>query len=843
MNQTNEPDDLHRGILPKNDHQRFLDSVVYEYLRPATAGIFILYLILATLHVFFLTGSMRPIMIAMAGTTSAIAFLLFLLLGRKTIAAYWANPILAGIAVLGLINSDLHLYLSQDMRQTTNLVLILLVSGFFILSARWFTFVTAAVWAGWLPIGAVVSHEGWDHFVIMLLQGTVLAIVAQVAQQQAYRRHSLALQQLAAAKKTLNDRNELLEETTRNLQQQIVERIHANDLLRQFVLNAPAPIAMVGRDMKYLLCSKRWLKDFHLPHRDLTGLNHYEVFPNLPDHWKEIHTRCLGGAVERCDEELFRREDGMLEWLRWEVHPWYEHGGKVGGMLMFVEMITARKNAEEELRRSEERFRQFFNLSLIGSGIINREGRFIEVNDYLCQILGYAREELLQKTARDITHPGDIEISQAPFQKILAGEIESYSIVKRYVRKDGRVIHASAALRSIRQKEDAPPYFIGNLIDITDRVLAEEALRESERSLQDFLDNANDLIQIVDTGGRFLFVNRAWKEALDYTDEEIKELHVFDIVHPDSRPHCIAMFHDILQGIPVSNCETVFVSKTGRHIAVQGSMNCRIENGVAVATRAIFRDITEYKQAAQELQHAKERAEEANRTKSQFLANMSHELRTPLNSVIGFANILYKNKYNTLSGRDLNFLSKIISNGKHLLNLINGILDLSKVEAGRMEIQRTPVSLDKLIHETLALLESQVRGRPIRLEANIPRNLSSIDTDSEKLRQILINLIGNAIKFTERGAVRVHVETRPGTDIPCRIDVSDTGIGIGKDRQDRIFEAFQQADNGAARKYEGTGLGLSICKSFCQLLGYGLSLESDQDQGSTFRIHLDRDDR
>ena len=246
---------------------------------------------------------------------------------------------------------------------------------------------------------------------------------------------------------------------------------------------------------------------------------------------------------------------------------------------------------------------------------------------------------------------------------------------------------------------------------------------------------------------------------------------------------------------------------------------------------------------AEELILAKLDAEEANRTKSQFLANMSHELRTPLNSVVGFTNILLKNKEGRLGPKDLLYLDRILDNGKHLLGLINDILDLSKVEAGHMEVVEESVELPRLLRELSGQFSAQLREKPVHLRLDIPATVRPIVTDKSRLKQILVNLMGNALKFTSKGEVRVVVAVEQHSRRPARIDVIDTGIGIPASQLDTIFDAFRQVGN-THSEHGGTGLGLSISSSLCRLLGFGISVKSrcadegDGPSGSTFTLSL-----
>ena len=236
-----------------------------------------------------------------------------------------------------------------------------------------------------------------------------------------------------------------------------------------------------------------------------------------------------------------------------------------------------------------------------------------------------------------------------------------------------------------------------------------------------------------------------------------------------------------------------------------------------------------------ELRQSRDAAEDANKAKSSFLATMSHELRTPLNSVIGFANLLIRNRAGNLTAQDLQYLSRIRDNGTHLLHLINDVLDVSKIEAGRMEVHPVPTDLAPLVHDTIAQLGGQAITRAVALRADAPDGLLPVEVDPARLKQVLINQIGNALKFTEQGSVTVKVVADVGGR-PLRIDVIDTGIGIAPERLEAIFEAFTQAEATTERRFGGTGLGLTISRSLLRLMGADLKAHSNPGQGSTFSI-------
>ncbi len=364
---------------------------------------------------------------------------------------------------------------------------------------------------------------------------------------------------------------------------------------------------------------------------------------------------------------------------------------------------------------------------------------------------------------------------------------------------------------------------------------------EHERFLlRTLMDNVPERIYFKDRQSRFLRTSRALARAFGLASPEAaigksdRDFYSEDHARQTGEDEQRLM----AAGEPVTKEEKETWPDGSVTWVLSTRMPLRDTTGKITGTFGISRDITDRKRAEEAMRQAKEAAEEASRIKSRFLASMSHELRTPLNSVIGFANILLKNKAGNLGPTELNFLDRIQANGKHLLGLINEILDLSKIEARKVELRLGPVALDHLVRETVAQQESLVRDKPVQLLADVPAQVAPIVSDAEKLKQVLINLIGNALKFTEHGSVTVRVVTDPADHHPACLEVVDTGIGIPQDKLGAIFEAFQQAEAGTARKYGGTGLGLTISQALCQLMDCRLEVTSRVGHGSTFRVCL-----
>jgi PAS domain S-box-containing protein len=376
---------------------------------------------------------------------------------------------------------------------------------------------------------------------------------------------------------------------------------------------------------------------------------------------------------------------------------------------------------------------------------------------------------------------------------------------------------------------------IGSQIgQFAERRQAERQLKESEERYRDLFENANDLIQSATPDGSLVYVNRAWREALGYSEEEVCKLSLFDIIHPENLAHCMEMFKRVMSGERLDHVEAMFVTKEGRTITVEGSTSCSLKDGKPVASRSIFRDITERKRFEAELAQARDVALESARLKAEFLANMSHEIRTPMNAIIGMSGLLLDTN---LTAEQREFGETVRSSAEALLTLMNDILDFSKIEAGKLTFETMDFDLRSAVEGAVDLLAEAAQAKGIELFSMVYSDVpTQLRGDPGRLRQVLINLLSNAVKFTDQGEiiVRVTKENEGEGSALLRFAVSDSGIGIPEEAQRRIFDVFSQADGSTTRRYGGTGLGLAISRQLVEMLGGQIGVESAPDKGSTF---------
>ena len=363
------------------------------------------------------------------------------------------------------------------------------------------------------------------------------------------------------------------------------------------------------------------------------------------------------------------------------------------------------------------------------------------------------------------------------------------------------------------------------------RVLERTAqLRESEERYRELFENADDLIQSVRPDGTFVYVNPAWRRTLGYSKDEVKELTMFDVIHPDDHAHCRDTFDRLVSGEPADRIDAKFTTKKGEIVLVEGSASCRFRDGSPVATRAIFHDVTRHIEVERSLERAKEFAESAANTKSRFLAAASHDLRQPLQSLGLYLSVLER-QLDQAKQKEIS--TKMRKSLDTMREVLDSLLDISKLEGGSVTLDRKDFRIQELLDRIVTDNIQQAEEKGLQLVCSSADCV--VHTDPGLLERVIENFVTNAIRYTERG--RVSMDCHCGGEV-ARIAVSDTGVGIAKDDLDRVFEEYYQLDNPVRDKNKGLGLGLSIVKHIATLLDHPLSVTSTRGEGSTFAVEV-----
>jgi len=502
--------------------------------------------------------------------------------------------------------------------------------------------------------------------------------------------------------------------------------------------------------------------------------------------------------------------------------------------------IDKQQKTEEVLRRSENKFKNYFNSSLIGMAIADDKNYIIDANDKLCKILSLSLEDVRKKTWYEILVPDDINKDRQLFNQIINGEKDYHYTEKQFIRKNQRNVQTEIVLQTIRKEDKTVDYFILLIQDITDRKLSEDALKEQFDIQHALVNNIPALVYLKDRNHFYVTGNKAFSDTLGISINEIQEKTINDLFPKEIAERLYKDDAEVIEkDHPLLNVEDKLLTIDGREIWLSTNKAPYHDAlGKVVGIVGISVDITDKKLNEDELKKAKELAEKANQAKSDFLANISHELRTPLNAIIGFSKLLDREA--TLP-KSKEFIQTILASSNSLLLLINDLLDLSKIEAGKFEINYKPVSLDTIFKEVAQLFSFKTIEKQIEFFTEIDKSLNfKVFMDEIRMRQILVNLVGNSVKFTDSGYIKIKATHKKSTKninlTDIIIDVEDTGIGIPPEERQTIFNAFQQKSGQSFKKYGGTGLGLSISKRLVEMMGGSILIKSSENTGTTFRI-------
>ncbi len=519
------------------------------------------------------------------------------------------------------------------------------------------------------------------------------------------------------------------------------------------------------------------------------------------------------------------------------------------------ELNLARKRAEEtaaRLRKLSEAVEQC-PASIV---IANTDGSIEYVNPGFVKTTGYTPEEVIGQNPRILKsgiHPP--EFYRQMWQILLRRGVFRERICNR--KKSGELFWEDATIAPVLDEQGEVVSYVAVKIDVTARKQAEEALLASEKRYRLLAENVRDVVWSVDMNMRRTYVSPSIELLTGHTVAEALQLPYEKVLTPESGKRTRDIFLNILahaQRDPAIFLQPVCIEmeyqcKNGGSVWTEANMSWFLgDDGKPVGGTGVTRDITARKKAEQELQEYAQKLEQANRelekatvaaqaaskAKDQFLANMSHELRTPLNGMIGMSELLRDTQ---LNDRQHTFVEACHSSGQLLLALINDILDFSKIEAGKLELDERDFDLAQVVEEIVETMAFQARQKGLQLASRIaPPARRRLRGDDVRLRQILVNLVGNAVKFTEAGEVAVTVEAgqQQAGPVDVRFEVADTGIGIPDDRIDRLFQSFTQADSSTTRRYGGSGLGLAISKRLVDLMGGQIGVSSQVGRGSSF---------
>jgi PAS domain S-box-containing protein len=514
-------------------------------------------------------------------------------------------------------------------------------------------------------------------------------------------------------------------------------------------------------------------------------------------------------------------------------------------------IVLQKKQAEEELKDSEERLKILFDYAPDAYYITDSKGKFIDGNLAAERLIGYKREELIGKnfSKLKLLSVSDMPKAAKALVKNLRGQPTGPD---EFVlnRKDNNKVTVEISTYPVKIK--GRTLALGIARDITEQKKAEEALQESEEKYRALYDNAPLSYQSLNKDGSFRDVNPAWLKTLGYDRKEVIGKWFGDFLHPDWKEHFEKNFPEFKRCGYLHDVQFKIRHKDGHYldISFEGCIGYN-PDGSFKQTYCVFQDITKRKKAekalqeahdqledkvaqrTEELQNANLKLKELDRLKSMFIASMSHELRTPLSFIIGFADIMLKEISGEINHEQRRQLTLVKNHANHLLGLINDAIDINKIDAGKVEMAIEEFDLSVLSREIKDsfFLTTDKKGQKLSLE--IPQTLL-IESDRRRIKQILINLISNAIKFTARGEIKIKVIPKETT---VEVSVRDNGIGIKKENMDKLFKSFSQIPN-PGRIEEGTGLGLYLSKKNANLLNGDIMAESDFGKGSVFILTL-----
>lgn len=631
------------------------------------------------------------------------------------------------------------------------------------------------------------------------------------------------------------------------MMQDITERMHMEEQLREsernFRLLSENSLDLISRhsikDSIFLYCSPASLSLLGYQPEEMIGTSAFDyLHPGdramvMKQLAESEQTGIIPPAVYR-----YRHKNGTYIWFETNSRYIFDEQGRKTEIIAVGRDITERKQFETKLQESEQRYKSLFEYNPAAVYSMNLQGDYLTANANLEKLSGYPLEELLGNYYGPLVAEKDVEKTLHHFGLASRGEPQSYDLT--LIHKDGHPVEINTInIPIVVDHQVVGVYGISR--DITDHIRYTEQIEKLSKDYTLILNAVSEGIFGLDNEGRVTFINPAGAHMLGFEQSEITGHHYLDHIQQTAfdgnhyRPEESPLLRALQAGESHSSKDAVLWRKDGSSFLCEYQVTPLFDKGERKGAVVVFRDITN----EQEIIRAKELAEQADQAKSEFLAIMSHELRTPMNGIIGMTDLLAETD---LDEEQRGYAEIISQSSTSLLYILNEILDFSKIEAGKMTLTREPVSLRELLDSITELFMPKAREKNIELSCRIAGGVPElIMGDPARLRQVLVNLVSNAVKFTEQGRVLIRLDAEPGRDqsgLTLTFSVKDTGIGIPSGKQPLLFQSFSQLHPSINRKYGGTGLGLAICKRLVELMGGAIAVESEAGQGSDFYFTL-----
>ena len=625
---------------------------------------------------------------------------------------------------------------------------------------------------------------------------------------------------------------------------------------QKFALDQHSIVSIADHSGKIIYTNDKFSEISQYTREELMGQDHrilnsgYHSSAFFKEMWQTIiHGQVWNGEVKN------RRKDGSHYWVDSTIVPFMDENGEPKRYVSIRTDITARKAMDEQLEQQRAFYERISETLGEGLYVQDASGRCVYMNSEAERLLGWSRAEFIGMPVHETIHKqtADGQPLSAADCPIMLGAKDKGSVRSEdqaFLRKDGMVFPVALVSKASYTEQGKLETLVVAFQDISESKQAEEALHKSETRLRTLFDSTSDAVMLLDENG-FFDCNKATLKMFGFSSlEEFCSKHLMDI-SPEKQPGGMdhpegidsAMLANMHLGIATQAGSHSFEwvhkrADNGKTFDAEVLLNAMIQEGRTIL-QATVRDISERKQAENLLWQAKAAAEQANQIKSDFLANMSHEIRTPMNGIIGMTELALDT---ALTQEQREYLSMVKSSADSLLHIVNDILDFSKIESGKLDIEIIEFSLENMLRDTMKSLATRAHQKNLELLLHIAPDVPDrLQGDPGRLRQVIVNLVGNAIKFTETGEIEVSVlciEGKRESRFRLQFSVRDTGIGIPPEKFQTIFESFSQADTSTTRKYGGTGLGLTISAQLVELMGGKIELDSEVGKGSNFHFIL-----